>query len=250
MKKFRTITAIGLALTMLMGSVTAFAEENVGAADLPEGVTIEKIDPYIYKMIDDYKNGTFIERDEDNCIDARDLFSENDVSLDDDSNVEYIYDLHKIDDNTYEATQVALYNSSKNDTDTVRDVTATFTIVYEKKDFGDYWDYIMLTRLKGGIVKEGKFECTELMMKYNVSGDAYDANGNRKGLKGKSTRFSDYTINNPVVGNAVYSMPGPSDYYYNMGATGTLVAGYFVANIENSSGTTDSIPLSIEMEGM
>lgn len=247
-KYFKTVTTLGLAFTMLFGT-TAFAKDLGLETEAESNIEIEEVDPYIYEMIDAYENGTFVERNDSETFKPSEMFNEITPLSDVLEDIDYIYDLRKIDEETFEATQVALYSSLENELqDEKYGVKMFCSIVFKQQDFGDEWPYIMLTRVKGGVIEEAdSYECIVLEMRYKVKGDAFDEDGNRYGWQSDSTSFSDYSIKNPVVGPA-YSMPGPSDYYYNMGSICSSVGGFVEGEIEDNTGdyTFITIPNVIE----
>lgn len=193
-----------------------------------------KIDQDIYRMIDQYKQGTFVQRNESLYFSPKQVFmfagmTENHESRDD---VDYIYDLKQVGENTYEATQIGLYALSleQENQKVAYGVILFCRIVYEEKYCSGYDPCIKLTRVKGGVVQNAsKYWCESLYMKYKVCGDAYNSSGQRVGWKGKEIAYQGY-VYSPVAGQT-YSIAGPNDWYYDMGVIGSAVIGYVKGNI-------------------
>lgn len=249
MKKFfKKSMTIGVVLSMLFGNVNALADE-LNKSSNNKNLTIEdNIDQYIYDMVDAYDNGTFVEHNDSKTLKPSNLFSESSTMSKTNDKVDYIYDISKVDEDTYKATQVAFLEDTRQGSN--NGVAMFCTIVYDEKDFGRDWSYIMLTRVKAGVIREtGDYECKRLRIRYKVHGDAYDEDGKRYGYKGDETYFSDYSVNNPIVGPA-YSMPGPCDYYYNMGAYNGFVGGFAEGKIGNDDGDTSYLDIPNVIESM
>ena len=248
-KYFKTITTLGLAFTMLFGT-TAFAKDLGLETEAESNIEIEEVDPYIYEMIDAYENGTFVERNDSKMFKPSEIFNEINPLSDSSEDVDFIYDLRKIDEGIYEATQISLYASDNEDTSqrTKYGVKIFCTIVFEEKYFDDPWPYIMLNRVKGGVLDESQdYEAVELRMGYTAEGDAYDDNGTRIGSKRLYKSPSNYSVNNPLVGPA-YSIAGPKTYYFNSGISPMLIAGMVEVDIENSNGSTSIVEASTTIE--
>ena len=220
MKKKIIILVTTFIFTFLF-SLTSFASNNE-----EEG----NIENYIYEIINDYENGVFTERNDLNDIDVHQLFSF--INDENNRNVRHIYDNRQIGAESYVASRISFYDLDKSDQNEEDGVVIYVAIQYEKKDFGDPWDYVMLNRVKGGVVRQtGSISCKSLSFRYKVYGDAYDANGNRVGLKGAEVSYNG-ELNNPKIGTTYY-IDGPKDYYYNMGATYSVIAGFMRATLSN-----------------
>lgn len=227
---------------MAMTIIFCFSYNMVVFAQESNNIEVEgKIDQDIYEMVEAYKNGLFSEKNENRKIQTRQLFSS--LGMNEEENVDYIYDNKQIDENTYEATQIAFYSLEQENQGSKDGVIIFCRIVYDTKNFGDPWDYVMLTKVKGGVVQNnGNYWCEFLKMRYKVGGDAYDASGNRCGWKGKETQYGG-AVSSPSVGTTYY-ITGPSDYYYNMGAAGGHVAGFVKATISFRLGNSDYLEVS------
>lgn len=229
----RRFIALGLCFS-LVSSIPVFASETVTAQD--QEMIAGRVDDYVYQMIEDYENGVFVERNDVETLEMSTLFGEASAYSNDGMDVTYLYDNREIAPNTYAATQIAITEGEKNSMTVSKGVKAVCVIEYNLMDMDDWYEYIMLTKVKGAILYENDdYDCTRLQLRYEVKGDAYDKNGKRYGWKGKSSSFDDRTIYNPVVG-FYYLQTGPQDYYYCMGVYGSLVAGFLSAKIENSDG--------------
>lgn len=226
---------MGLCFSLVF-SILVFASDTVTAQN--QEMVAGKVDDYVYEMIEDYESGVFVERNDVETIEMSTLFNEAATYSSDDMNVTYLYDNRKIGSNTYAATQIAITEGEEDSMSDIHyGVKAVCVIEYNLMDVGDWYDYIMLVNVKGAILYENDdYDCTKLQLRYKVQGDAYDKNGNRYGWKGKETSLDKRTIYNPLVG-FYYLESGPKDYYYCMGTVGSLVAGFLLAEIENSAGT-------------
>lgn len=248
-KHLKIITALSLAFTMLFG-ITAFANDLNSDTEAESNIEIEEVDPYIYEMIEAYENGTFIERNDSETFKPSEMFNEITPLSNSSEDIDYIYDLRKIDENIYEATQISLYASDNEDTSqrTKYGVKIFCTIVFEEKYFDEVWPYIMLNRVKGGVLEEAQdYEAIELRMGYTAEGDAYNSNGTRIGSKRLYKSPSSYRVNNPLVGPA-YSIAGPKTYYFNSGIYPMTIAGMVEVDIENSNGSTATVEASTTIE--
>lgn len=222
MKKLFIFCA-SLIMMLSISASTALAEEIQSTST---------INPYIYELIDSYENGTFQERNDLPELDVRQLFASQPLNAEKSSYD--IYDNRQIGKDTYVASRISFYDLDKSDQNEQNGVTIYVAIEYSKKDFGDPWNYVMLNKIKGGVVRQtGNISCSSISFRYSVSGDAYNADGSRAGLKGASVVYNG-ELKNPVIGNTYY-ISGPQDYYYNMGATGSFIAGMMRATLSNSS---------------
>ena len=190
------------------------------------------IDPYIYELIKSYEQGTFQERNDLPELDIHKLLPSQPLNAEDSSYD--IYDNRKIGENTYVASRISFYDLDKSDQNEKDGVTIYVAIEYAKKDFGDPWDYVMLNKVKGGVVKQDtSVSCSSISFRYSVYGDAYNSDGTHAGLKGKQVSYNG-ELKNPSVGTT-YSISGPKDYYYNMGAVGGFIAGMMRAKLSNTA---------------
>lgn len=230
MKKFLIFCASFIMTLFIFGS-TAWAEET----------HITSTDSYIYELVNSYEKGTFKERNDLPELDikrffATPLFDSKDSSYD-------IYDNRKIGEDTYVASRISFYDLDKSDQNEQNGVTIYVAIEYAKKDFGNPWDYVKLNKVKGGVVRQtGNVSCSSVSFRYSVYGDAYNADGSRAGLKGSNVDYNG-ELNNPVIGKTYY-ISGPQDYYYNMGAKGSFIAGMMRATLSNSSKFEATIDIS------
>lgn len=226
-----TLLFFGIFSQNVFAMDTISTQEQVLAGD--------KVDDYVYDMIEDYENGVFVERNDLETLEMSKLFVETNIYSADTENVIYLYDNREIGNNTYAATQISISKNEQDDgSDIDSGVKAVCVIVYNLMDMGDAFDYIMLVDVKGAILYENDdYNCTKLQLGYEVRGDAYDEDGNRYGMQGEYSSLDKRTIYDPLVG-FYYLQTGPRDYYYCMGAYGALVAGYLSADIENSAGDT------------
>lgn len=141
------------------------------------------------------------------------------------------------------ASCISFYDLDKSNQNEQNGVTIYVAIEYAKKDFGEPWDYVMLNKIKGGVVRQtGNISCSSLSFRYSVYGDAYNADGSRAGLKGASVVYNG-ELKNAVISNTYY-ISGPKDYYYNMGTTGSFIAGMMRATLSNSSQFEVAIDIS------
>lgn len=238
MKRVKRILCLAMAfLLCFLFNMSVFAQEN-------NDIKIEgNIDQDIYEIVEAYKNGTFIEKNENARISTNQLFRSLGISEQNDEKVKYIYDNKKVDEDTYEATQIAFYSLEQENQETQDGVILFCRIVYDVKNFDNSNDYVMLTKVKGGVVQNnGNYWCEFLKMRYDVGGDAYDASGNRCGWKGKSTNYGT-AVSSPTVGTT-YSISGPSDYYYNLGVVGSHIAGFVQGTISFRLGNSTNLEVS------
>lgn len=236
-RSVRQFIALSLCFS-LVSSIPVFASETVTTQN--QEMIAGPVDDYVYEMIEDYENGVFVERNDVETLEMATLFDEESAYSNSGMNVTYLYDNREIAPNTYAATQIVITEGEEDsDASISQGVKAVCVIEYNLMDVGDWYDYIMLTNVKGAILYENDdYDCTRLQLKYEVRGDAYDEDGNRYGWKGDATSFDDRTIYDPLVG-FYYLQPGPRDYYYCMGVYGSLVAGFLSAKIENSAGDVE-----------
>ncbi len=214
---------------------------SISTALAEEVHSTSAIDPYIYELIDSYEKGIFQERNDLPELDIEQLFASQ--SLNAEGGSYDIYDNRQIGKDTYVASRISFYDLTKSDQNEQNGVTIYVAIEYAKKDFGDPWDYVMLNKVKGGVVRQtGNVSCSSLSFRYSVYGDAYRADGSRVGLKGASVNYNG-ELKNPVIGNTYY-ISGPKDYYYNMGVEGGFIAGLMRATLSNSSQFEASIDIS------
>lgn len=239
-KNLRILVAMCVMISIIGGSNVVFAAEQYEVSPGNEGIAVEsEVDDYVYQMIEDYKNGTFVERNDLPELDIRKLFNDTQPSTlneSDEYKVEYLYDNRMLEDGTYAATKVTMIEDLEDYSGSTRNgVKIQCTVFYSRLDMDDWFDYVMLLRTRGTVVEEtGDYECTSMVISYKVYGDAYDKNGDRHGFKGDD---GSSTINNPIVG-ADYVYSGPADYYYNMGAGSSFVGASVEAEIQNASGDT------------
>ncbi len=103
-------------------------------------------------------------------------------------------------------------------------------IVYDEKYFVGSQPCIRLTRVKGGVVRNGDtYWCEMLQLKYKVCGDAYDASGQRLGWRAKEIEYCD-KIYNPTVGMA-FTIGGAHDWYFDTRIVGTAIVGFVKGHI-------------------
>lgn len=234
MKKQIFVLCAVFSLVMMLGLSASAAEEQ---DDINEE---SKIDSYIYELVEDYENGTFEERNDLPDVDAHMLLKPEEIE---NLQVEHIYDNRQIGENEFVASRISFYDLDKSDQNEQDGVVIYVAIQYDKKDFGDPWDYIMLNRVKGGVVRqEGNVSCSSISFRYYVTGDAYNADGSRAGLKGNSVYYNG-ELENPKIGTTYY-IEGPKDYYYNMGVINSVVAGFMRATLSNGSQFEVSIDIS------
>lgn len=244
------VLVVGLCVTTHFGSVYA------QTTDFNDSQITEKtyIDPDIYQMINDYERGTFVERNEDEDINAKQILdsfgttSETSTTAD----IKYLYDVKELDSNTYAATRIALYSSLRQENQDEKNGVIVFCrIVYEQKDFGKPWGFLKLTGVESGVVRNNdNYWCEFLKMRYRVYGSAYDANGNRLGVKGRETDYNDTaTVNSPTVGHT-YSINGPNDYYYSMGEMDSVIAGFARANISFRLSSSEYLEVSSAIQAI
>ena len=214
---------------------------SVSAALAAEIQSTSSIDPYIYELIDSYENGEFQERNDLPELDVRKLFPSQQFNLE--ASSYDIYDNRKVGQDTYVASRISFYDLDKSDQNEQNGVTIYVAIEYAKKDFGDPWDYVMLNKVKGGVVRQtGTVSCSSISFRYAVYGDSFNADGSRAGLKGNSVNYNG-ELKTPSIGKTYY-IYGPKDYYYKMGATGSFVAGMMQATLSNSSQFEAAIDIS------
>lgn len=85
-------------------------------------------------MVTDYENGVFIERNDSKKISPQTLFAQTPSFNNLNGTVNYLYDVRKIEENKYAATQVALYSSLRQETQGEKNGVIVFCrIVYKKK---------------------------------------------------------------------------------------------------------------------
>lgn len=193
----------------------------------------QKIDPYIYEILSDYENGQFKERNDLININPHGFFPE--IENSPNSDVINLYDNRQIGENEFAATRVSIVNDLEQSNQDEKDgIVAFTTIVYNKLDMNDPYDYVMLTKVKGGIVRQDKaVSASSISLRYWVYGDAYTSDGLRKGLEGSEVQYNG-ELNNPEIGTTYY-IEGPKDYYYCMGVFGTLTAGFMRITLSNGS---------------
>lgn len=193
----------------------------------------QRIESYIYKILNDYESGNFKERNDLNSVHLQELLPDHrSIS---NNNIVNLYDNRKIGANQFEATRISIVKDLEQSNQTAKnEIVAFTTIVYNTLDMNDAFDYVMLTKIKGGIVRQdGNVSASSLSFKYWVTGDAYNSSGVRQGLKGSSVDYNG-ELNNPKVGTTYY-IGGPKDYYYCMGAYGSQIAGYMRVSLSNGS---------------
>lgn len=237
--KMKKLVALVCSLAMIIGmmSSTAYAvntqsEYNNAAILVP--MVDGTIDDKVYSMVEGYRAGNFIERNDDPTMNPRQLFANmnnNLVSASENTNIKAscIYDIEQVDDTTFEATSVMLYSDLSQMTQDEADGVILFTtIVYEKASFdlkSGPSPVAMLKKIKGGVVQNnGKYWCEFLYMRYSVHGDAYDATGKRVGPMGDETDYGGAVIS-PQVGTTYY-IDGPCDYYYDTNVFNTVLVGF------------------------
>lgn len=245
-KRVFSMLISGILLIATIGHAAAYTHPAAAPPRI-EGL----IEPEIYQMVEDYKNGTFIQRNESAALEPEDIFSAFGVDKisKDDFDVDYIYDIKKIGDDSYAATRIAMVSLEKEDQGTSNGVVMFTRITYEEKYFnGNPWSYVKLTKVGGGVVQNnGNIWCEALYLKYDNKGDAYDASGNRLGYRDTSVDYGG-AVYAPTVG-VKYVINGPNDYYFNMGTQFSNVVGYTKGTISRRLGNplatlivTSSIP--------
>ncbi len=134
---------------------------SVSAALASEIQSTSSIDPYIYELIDSYENDEFQERNDLPELDVRKLFPSQQFNLE--ASSYDIYDNRKVGKDTYVASRISFYDLDKSDQNEQNGVTIYVAIEYAKKDFGDLWDYVMLNKVKGGVVRQtGTVSCSSI----------------------------------------------------------------------------------------
>lgn len=208
------------------------------------------IDQNVYDLVEEYKTGLYEKRANDP---ARKLFLELGITEEvcsDEINVDYIYSSSQLDSNAYEATRIAVYSSSleQETQDELHAVIVFNRIVYQKKTFGDPWNYIMLDEVKGGVVENTSslYWCEYLYLKYDVHGIAFDSVGNRIGYINNGIDYGG-AVEHPTVGSTYY-IDGPSDYYYNMGDHSSAVVGWTKATISRRLSGSETLEVSSAIE--
>lgn len=187
------------------------------ASSLQENTDIKvegAIDKDIYDMISAFENNTYVERNEDSTLMASEAFSTFGVGEEED-NTTYLYDTKQIGTNTFEATRVALYAASleQSNQNELYGVVLFVSIVYNREYFNGIPCY-MLTRVKGGVVQNGSnYWCEALAFRYIEYGKAYTSSGVAVGTKSNSCNYNG-SLNFPTKG-VTYYINGPADYYYD-----------------------------------
>ncbi len=214
-----------------------------------------KIPDDIYELIEQYQNGSYCEDISDFNGQARMIFNNSNhvvaSSPDEEMNTTYLYSTNQIGVDTFESTQIVVYASLNNESqDELHGVVIYNRITYEKKNFsGSAYNYIMLTKVNGGVVQNnGNYWCEALYLRYDVHGDAYTSAGSHVGYKGKDSGYSNQ-VYSPTVGTN-YSISGPSDYYYSMGTYGTAVIGYTKGTISHRLSTSETLIATCAMTSM
>lgn len=193
----------------------------------------QKIDTYIYEILSDYENGQFKERNDLININSHGFFPE--IKNSPNSDVINLYDNRQIGENEFAATRISIVNNLEQSNQDEKDgIVAFTTIVYNKLDMNDPYDYVMLKKVKGGIVRQDKaVSASSISFRYWVVGDAYNSDGSHKGLEGSEVQYNG-ELNNPKIGTTYY-IEGPNDYYYCMGTYGTVIAGFMRVTLSNGS---------------
>ena len=233
--------------------ITPVMTVNAWEVNCIEGSNIVQengIDADIYQLVSEYQNGTHVQDIESKEL-AEKAFNTFGLQEASNDNVNFIYDVNQVDSATYEATRIAFYTPLEQETQGEESNVIIFCrIVYEEKYFNDDpWPYIMLKKVKGGVVQNSDLHwCEHLYIRYMVAGDAYDASGNRKGWKGDETEYGD-PIYAPEVGTT-YSIQGPNDYYYNMGLPSSRVVGFVKGVISRRLGNSVELEVASPIEGI
>lgn len=179
--------------------------------------------------------GTFVEKNDSQTMKPEEIFLKSGMAKtqsNDDIKVDYIYDITRTDEDTYEATRIALYDVSLEQTSQGQKsgVVLFTTIVYKEQHFGKPWSFVMLTQIKGGVVKnDTNYWCENISFRYHVYGDGYTAAGTRVGWTGKEVQYNG-VLSYPTVGTTYY-INGPSDYYYDMGVHNSAIVGFMRGTI-------------------
>lgn len=204
------------------------------------------IDADIYNMVTNYENGTYQERNESNTVTPSKLFGSTRSTFDLNGTTEYLYDIKKIDNDTYAATQVALYTSLRQESQGTKNGVILFCrIVYDEKDFGQPYTFVKLQKVESGVVRNNNlYWCEFLRMRYRVCGAAYNSNGSKMGYKAKETEYEDTSLISSPVEGVAYSITGPNDYYYSMGAAYGAIAGFARGNITYRLSSSEYLEVS------
>ena len=163
MNNIKKIISVALvAFLCITSTITTFAKND-------NSVKIETgIDEDIYEMIEAHENNTFVEKNESNKMQTRELFKTFGMEEQSEESVKYIYDNKRVDENTYQATRIAMYSLEQESQGSKNGVIIFCRIVYDEKDFGDPWSYVMLKKVKGGVVQNnGNYWCEFLQLKYH-----------------------------------------------------------------------------------
>lgn len=203
-------------------------------------------------MVTDYENGVFIERNDSKKISPQTLFAQTPSFNNLNGTVNYLYDVRKVEENKYAATQVALYSSLRQETQGEKNGVIVFCrIVYDEKDFGKPWSFVKLQSVEGGVVRNNDlYWCEFLYMRYKVRGMGYNADGTKAGFHAKETNYSDTgQIMSPKVGFA-YSISGPNDYYYSMGELDGLIVGFLKSHISYRLSTSEELEISSALQAI
>ena len=198
----------------------------------------------VYELIEEYKNGTYSVGTNDKNGIAQALFEGTADEADyesKDADVKKLYNLKKVAENTFEATQVSLYSLENTTQGQMKGVIIYNRITYNTKSFnGDPWNYVMLTKVSGGVVQNnGNYWCEALYLRYHVYGDAFSETGTHVGYKGADSGYGNQ-IYAPSVGTN-YSRSGPSDYYYSLGYKGTALSGFTKGTIRFRLGASEEL---------
>lgn len=220
----KSCLAIFIALFTITSTFLAFASDS-------QDIRTEQTASYIYEILNSYESGTFVERNDLPSVDTRLLLpsTQNTNELD----IVELYDNRKIGSNEFAATRVSIVKDlEKTDQGSSEGIVAFVTIVYNNLDMGDAFSYPMLTKVKGGIVRQdGTISASSLSFAYNVGGDAFTPSGEHRGIQGSVVKFNG-ELENPQIG-ATYFINGPSDYHYCMGSIGSHVAGFMRVTLSN-----------------
>lgn len=220
----KSCLAIFIALFTFASTFLAFGSQS-------QNINTEQTDPYIYEILNSYENGTFVERNDLSSVNTRLLLP----SIRDANELDIIdlYDNRQIGLNEFAATRVSVVKDlEKTDQGSSESIVAYVTIVYNNLDMGDAFDYPMLTKVKGGIVRQdGTISASSLSFAYQVAGDAFTPTGEHRGIQGSIVRYNG-ELENPQIGTA-YFINGPSDYHYCMGSIGSRVAGFMRVTLSN-----------------
>ena len=212
---------VSVCIISILFSIIGTSSISFADCTLPSQVTVEAMGEDIYQMIDDYESGIYKATIEDPNFNAKALFSEpansyNDLIKED------IYQVKCLDaqDNTYEATCISKYSTraiglEREEQAEHKNVYIMVRIVYNTISIpggGGSSTAYNITTVKGGVVRTTNLHVvSHVKLSSTGNGKAYDASGNRVGIKHEGT--SQMITYLPVTGQ-VYSIPSEINYYY------------------------------------